>query len=200
MKLSSLEIQQSLEYSKVKNVNGLCRALNKHVGVNFKYENTRKYVTEGAEGLIAAHIAHELGLPTPKGYVAFYKTEVEKQKAKENYATEMPTGVSLRGTVYQVAVTHKYKKHYVGTYKNISDAVKARNKKAAELGKRFTKRDNKRNYKGVYKRDNYDHFYSKITVNGKIKYLGSYQSEAEAALAYNEAAAKYGHTVNKVSV
>lgn len=83
MKLTSKQIIQRMDEDecKIRNVQRLSRALNKHMGVSVNYDTVRQYVTEGAEGAIAAHIAHELGLDTPEGYIAAYKV-VEEGKPK----------------------------------------------------------------------------------------------------------------------
>lgn len=142
MKLSSLEIQQALEYSKVRNVNGLCRALNRHWGVDLDYSKTRKFVTEGANGVMACHIAHELGLATPALYVPLYKPNNDK----------IPPA-----------------------------------KKETE-------------FKGISWIENREKWVAQITVLNKKRYLGSFESEIEAALAYNKVAEPLGRKINEVSV
>lgn len=47
-------------------------------------------------------------------------------------------------------------------------------------------------YKGVYQR--YNRFKAAIKINGKLKYLGTFSTSKEAALAFNEAAIATGNT------
>lgn len=61
----------------------------------------------------------------------------------------------------------------------------------AENGRnRGANRNNTSGYKGVF-RNSKSTWSSRIVSDGKNKYLGSFKSKEEAALAYNEAALKY---------
>jgi hypothetical protein len=55
----------------------------------------------------------------------------------------------------------------------------------------IAKKSNKSGYKGVMWRKNRLKWISKINIDGKRFYLGTFENKTDAALAYNRAAEKY---------
>ena len=58
-------------------------------------------------------------------------------------------------------------------------------------GNSHMRRDNRSGLKGAFKQSRANTYYSKIKVDGRIIYLGSFETAAEAHIAYRKAARKY---------
>lgn len=125
-------------------------------------------------------------------------------------------GVSRLGIKYTAQIHFNRKKLHIGVFDKIEDAAKAYDKKAIELFGEYAQLNfcNKKDfpdpqdhseffqseiisetgYYGVYKEREQltgKMFFSKIKVNGCMKYLGWFYDAKEAAVAYNNALDKY---------
>lgn len=207
MKLTAMQIHEALGETGIK-LEKLHEKLIKHWGFGqLHYSQTYSAVTEGVSGLLASHIAYELGLPTPWGYVPLFGPEgtnylsidgskTEVHKVPEN--NRLPVGINHNGRKYCVCLGHKNKKHYGGNHDTLKEALNARDKLAKKIGKRFTKRSINQEYIGVYRRRGIDKFFARIAIDGRTKHLGSYDCKHQAALAYNKAAEPLGRRLNEV--
>lgn len=194
MKLTSLRIQELLEYSPHRNIEGLRTALNRHAGVKLTREEARNLVVNGCEGEIAEIAAYELGINAK--YKPSYKVKIKEVQTQEG---RLPVGVSrLPSGNYQVTISNNKKREYLGSFTTPEEALEVRNKRALELGLAQQSMRLRTKYIGVYRKKN--KFYAEITIKGKKQLLGSHPTAIEAALAYNLKAAPIGRRINEVHI
>ncbi len=116
-------------------------------------------------------------------------------------------GVSLikKNGTYKVEITINKNNTHLGVYKNKIDAARAYDRRAKEVygssallnlpeednsNFEFSIKTPANKYKGVSK--NYNKYAANIAINGVNYYLGGYDNEEKAALAYNNAITSHG--------
>jgi len=193
MKLSSKQIIETLTYSPLKDIERLSEVINKHNDICFGEDETRELVVNGVDGYIGDVIAYELGL-NPR-YKPKYKQPPMKIKS------QLPMGIYPHGVdKYQVSISHKSVKYYLGIFSSLKCALDAWNKKAIEIGRKPQKLGKRRKPVGVYYHRKRKVYLAKITVNGTESRLGTFRNQKDAAIAYNKIAKPLGRPLNEVYI
>lgn len=188
MKLSSKQIIETLNYSPVKDFKRLLIAVNKHKGIKFKNrEALIDACYNGLDGHTGDVVAYELGLSV-KGFMPVYR---RKKRKKDAFREDTPPCITQTQYGFKVMVVHNKTKHYCGTFSTIKEAVKARDEKCVELGKKPPK---SRKYKGVYKV--FNRYEARIFIDGMAFIIGRFDNACAAANAYNSVAKFHGRKLN----
>lgn len=125
-----------------------------------------------------------------------YKWHTDNKNRKTDYANNRYTiNMRMHRYIMKLAgynIENKYVDHINGNgLDNRLENLRLTDKRGnnSNVSKR---KNNTTGYKGVVKDNRHDNiFYSRISVDGRCKHLGTFHNKQDAAKAYNEAAIKY---------